>query len=159
MEGSEWYGAAPGAGVTLRGAGFLGAALIGSTAMGECACSGLAGGGAFRAFSPFEPLRSGPLSGLADGLDSIVGDEFKSVEGTFAKDSEYLVLSLEFSSECVRSSSLLAPEELSESMLDRLVTAEDGPVGLRRVAESAGRALWAGADGLPERDSSVSGAG
>jgi hypothetical protein len=40
-------------------------------------------------------------------------------------------------------------------MLDRLVTAEDGPVGLTRVAESAGRALW---DGLSERDSSVSGA-
>ncbi len=159
MEGSEWYGAAPGAGVTLRGAGFLGAALIGSTAMGECACSGLAGGGAFRAVGSFEPLRSGLLSGLADGLDSIVGDEFKSVGGAFAKDSEFRVLSLEFSSEGVASSSLLAPEELSESMLDRLVTAEEGPVGLRRVAEPAGRALWAGADGLPERDSSVSGAG
>jgi|ERR1035438_930650 hypothetical protein len=90
--------------------------------------------------------------GLADGLDSIVGDEFKSVEGTFAKDSEYRVFSLEFSSEGVASSSLLTPEELSESMLDRLVTAEDGPVGLTRVAESAGRALWDGADGLSERE-------
>ena len=94
--------------------------------------------------------------GLADGLDSIVGDEFKSVEGSFAKDSEYRVFSLELLSEGVGSSSLLTPEELSESMLDRLVTAEDGPVGLTRVAEAAGRALGDGADELSERDSSVS---
>jgi len=67
---------------------FIGAALIEPTALGEYAGSGLASGGVFRAVSPFEPLRSGLLTGLADGLDSIVGDEFKSVEGTFAKDSE-----------------------------------------------------------------------
>jgi hypothetical protein len=127
--------------------------------MGECACSGLAGGGAFRAVGSFEPLRSGPFSGFADGLDSLVGDEFKSVEGTFAKASENRVLSLEFSSEGVASSSLLAPEKLSELLLDRLITAEDGSVGLTRVAESAGRALWDGADGLSERDSSISVAG
>jgi hypothetical protein len=101
---------------------FIGAAIMGPTALGEYAGSELAGGGVFRAVSPFEPLRSGLLTGLADGLDSIVGDEFKSVEGTFAKDSEYRVFSLEFSSEGVASSSLLTPEELSESMLDRLVT-------------------------------------
>jgi hypothetical protein len=132
---------------------FIGAALIGPTALGEYAGSELASGGVFRAVSPFEPLRSGLLTGLADGLDSIVGDEFKSAEGTFAKDS---VLSLEVSSEGVASSSLLTPDELSESMLDRLVTAEDGPFGLTRVGESAGRALWDGADGPSERDSSVS---
>jgi hypothetical protein len=132
------------------------AALIGPTALGEYAGSGLASGGVFRAVNPFEPLRSGLLMGLADGLDSIVGDEFKSVEGSFAKDSEYRVFSLELLSEGVGSSSLLTPEELSESMLDRLVTAEDGPVGLTRVAEAAGRALGDGADELSERDSSVS---
>jgi hypothetical protein len=135
---------------------FIGAALIGPTVLGEYAGSELTSGGVFRAVSPFEPLRSGLLTGLADGLGSIVGDEFKSVEGTFAKDSEYRAFSLEFSSEGVASSSLLTPEELSESMLDRLVTAEDGPFSLTRVAESAGRAVWDGADGLSERDSSVS---
>ena len=141
VEGDDRNGAAPVAGVTLRGAGFLSAPLIGPTALGECAGLGLTGGGAIRAISPVEPLRSGRASGLADGLDSIVGDEFESVEGTFAKDSESRVLSLDFSSEGVASSSLLAPEELSELMMDRLVSAEDGPVGLTRVAASAGRAL------------------
>src|SRR3984893_9599024 len=109
--------------------------------MGKCACSGLAGGDAFRAVGSFEPLRSRLLSRLADGLDSVVSDEFKSMEGTFAKDSGFGVLSLEFSSEGMASSSLLAPEELSESMLDRLVTAEDGPGGLPPGAESSGRPL------------------
>jgi hypothetical protein len=135
---------------------FIGAALIGPTALAEYAGSELASGEVFRAVSPFEPLLSGLLMGLADGLDSIVGDEFKSLEGTFAKDSEYRVFSLEFSSEGVASSSLLTPEELSESMLDRLVAAEDGPFCLTRVAESASCALRDGADGLSERDSSVS---
>jgi|SRR5580698_6691583 hypothetical protein len=135
---------------------FIGAALIGLTALGEYAGSELARGVVFRAVSPFEPLRSGLLTGLADGLDSIVGDEFESVEGTFAKDSGYRVFSLEFSSEGVASSSLLTPEELSESMLDRLVTAEDGPFGLTRLAESASGALADGAVGLSEGDSSVS---
>ena len=140
-EGGDQCGAVPIAGVTLRGAGFLGAPIIGPTALGECAGLGLAGGGAFRAIGPVEPLRSGLASGLADGLDSIVGDEFESVEGTFAKDSESRVLSLDSSSDGVASSSLLAREELSESTEDRLVTAEDGPVGLTRLAESAARAL------------------
>ena len=98
-EGDDGCGAAPVAGVTLRGAGRLGAPLIGPTALGECAGLGLAGGGAFRAISPVEPSRPGLLSGLADGLDSIVGDEFEPVEGTFAKDSASRVLSLDFSSE------------------------------------------------------------
>lgn len=140
-EDGDGCGAAPVAGVTLREAGFLGAPLIGPTALDECAGLGFAGGGALRAISPVEPLRPGLASGLTDGLDSIVGDAFESMEGAFAKDSESRVLSLDFSSEGVASSSLLAPEELSESMRDRLVTAEDGPVGLTRVAESAGRAL------------------
>jgi hypothetical protein len=67
--------------------------------LGEYAGSGIALGGAFRAISPVEPLRSGLVSGLADGLDSIVGDEFESVEGTFANDSESRVLSSDFFSE------------------------------------------------------------
>ena len=140
-EGGDGCGAAPVAGVTLRGSGFLGALRIGPTALGECVGLGLAGGDAIRAISPVEPLRSGLPLGLVDGLDSIVGDEFESMEGTFAKDSESRVFSLDFSSESVASSSLLASEELSESMRDRLVTAGDGPIGLTREAESAGRAL------------------
>src|ERR1700730_784306 len=127
--------------------------------MGECACSGLAGGYAFRAVGSCDPSRSGLFSRLKDGLDSVVGGKLKSVEGAFAKDSGFGVLSLEFSSEGMASSSLLAPEELSESTLDRLVTAEDGPVGLTPAAESSGRPMWDGADGLSERDSSVSGTG
>ena len=110
-EGGDGCGAAAVEGVTLRGAGFLDAPLIGPTALGECAGLGLVGGGVFRAISPVEPLRSGLASGLADGLDSIAGDEFETVESTFANDSESRVLSLDFSSEGVASSSLLAPEE------------------------------------------------
>lgn len=106
--GDDRYGAAPVAGVTLRGAGFFGAALIGPKDSGEGASSGsgLAGGGAFRAVSPFEPLCSGLLSGLANRLAAIVGDDCKSAEGTFAKDSEYRVLSLELSLEAAALSSL-----------------------------------------------------
>lgn len=137
MEGGDGCGAAPAAGVTLRRAGFLGAPLMGPTALGECAGLGLAGGGAFRAINPGGPLRPGLASGLTDGLDSIVGDELESVEDTFAEDSESRVLSLGFSSKGETSSSLLAPEELSESMRDRLVAVEDGRVGLTRVAESS----------------------
>jgi len=62
-EGGDGYGAASVAGVTLRGAGFLGAPLIGPTALGEGAGLGVAGGGAFRAISPLKPLRSGLASG------------------------------------------------------------------------------------------------
>ena len=138
-EGGDGWGAAPIEGVTLRGAGCLGAALIGPTALGEFVGLGLVGGSVFRAISPVEPLRSELTSGLADGLDPIVGDELEAVEGTFAKDSESRVLSLDFSAEGGAPSSLLAPEESTKSMWDRLVTAEDGPVGLARVAESAGR--------------------
>jgi hypothetical protein len=68
--------------------------------------------------------------GSADGFDSIVGDEFESMGGTFAKDSESRVFFLDFSSEGVASLSLLASVELSESMSDRLVRAEDGAIGL-----------------------------
>jgi hypothetical protein len=99
------------AGVALRGAGFPGAPLIGTTALGEGAGLGLARSGAFRAISPIKPLRSGLASGLADGLDPIEGDEFESVEGPFAKDSESRVLSLGFFPEGVASPSLLAPKE------------------------------------------------
>jgi hypothetical protein len=114
-EGGDRCGAAPVAGATLGGAGFLGAPLIGPKALGGFAGLGLASGGAFRAISPAEPLRSGLASELTDALASIVGDEFESVEGTFAKDLEFRVFSLDFSSEAVASSSLIAPEELSES--------------------------------------------
>jgi hypothetical protein len=141
VEVGDGCGAAPVAGVTLRGAGFLGAPLIGPIALGECAGLGLAGGGAFRAISPAEPFRPGVGSALTDGLDSVVGDEFESAEATFAKDSESRVLSLGFSSKDETSSSLLAPEELSESMRDRLVTVEDGPVALTWVAKSSGGPL------------------
>src|ERR1700722_18006448 len=107
----------------------------------ECDCSAVAGGRTLRAISPVEPLRLGPASGIADCLDSIVGDEFESVEGTFTEGSESRVPSLDFSSEGGVSSSLLAPEGRSESMWKRLVTAEDGSVGLTGITKSAGRAL------------------
>ena len=92
-EGADGCDAAAVADVTLRGAGFLGASPLGPTAVSERAGLGLARGGAFRAISPAEPLRSG----LALGL--------------------------------------------SESVRDRVVIAEDEPIGPTRVAESAGRAL------------------
>jgi hypothetical protein len=70
--------------------------------LGEYAGWGLARGGAFRAISPLEPFRSGLASGLADGLDSIGGDEFEPAEGTFVNDSESRVLSSDFFSEGLR---------------------------------------------------------
>ena len=135
------FGVAADTGFVVRRSRFLRALSIEPPATFECDCSAVAGGRTLRAISPVEPLRLGPASGIADCLDSIVGDEFESVEGTFAKDSESRVLSLDSSSDGVASSSLLAREELSESTEDRLVTAEDGPVGLTRLAESAARAL------------------
>jgi len=101
----------PVAGATLFGAGFLGKPLIEPAALGKGVGLGLASGGAFRPISPAEPWRPGTASGSTDGFDSIVGDELESVEDTFAKDSKFRVLSLDFSSEGVGSSSLLAPEE------------------------------------------------
>ena len=106
----------------------------------ECDCSAVAGGRTLRAISPVEPLRLGPTSGIADCLDSIVGDEFESVDGTFTEGSESHVPSPDFSSEGGVSSSLLAPEGISESMWKRLA-AEDGSVGVTRITDSAGRAL------------------
>jgi hypothetical protein len=114
-EGGETCGAALIAGVGLPGAGLLGAPLFGPTALGEGARLGFAGGGAFRAISPADPLRAARASGLTDGLASIVGDEFASVEATFAKDSDFLALSQDFSSESVAPLTLLASAELSES--------------------------------------------
>jgi len=126
VEGDDRCGPERVAGVTLRGAEFLGAPLIGPTALGECAGWEFTGGGAFRAISPVEPLRSGLASGLEDGLDSIVGDKLESVEVTFAKDSEPRVLSLDFFSEGVASWSLLVSEELPESMRDSSVSSAGG---------------------------------
>src|ERR1700722_2190767 len=135
------FGVAAGTGFVVRRARFLRALDIEPPATIECDCSAVAGGGTLRAISPVEPLRLGPTSGIADCLDSIVGDEFESVEGTFTEGSESRVPSLDFSSEGGVSSSLLAPEGRSESMWKRLVTAEDGSVGLTGITKSAGRAL------------------
>ena len=110
------------AGATLGPAGTLGAPLIGATVVSECAGLGVTGGGAFRAISPAEPLRPELASGPTDGFDSIAGEEFEIVEGTFAKDSDSRVLSLGFSSEGAASPGLLAAQELSESVND----CEDG---------------------------------
>ena len=65
-------------GAALRGAGLLGAATIWLMALGECEGLRLAGGGAFRAISPAEPLSPGPASVVTDGFDSIVGAEIES---------------------------------------------------------------------------------
>jgi len=106
VEGHERCAAARVAGVTLRGAGFAGAPLIGLAPLDACAGWEFAGGGAVRGIRPIEPVRSGLASGL------------------------------------------------SESGKDRVVIAEDGAVGLTRVAESSGRA-WrdcADADGVEVRE-------
>ena len=63
VEDDDRCGATRVAGVTLRGARFLGAPLIGPTALDGCAGWEFAGGGAFRAISPVESLRSGLASG------------------------------------------------------------------------------------------------
>src|ERR1700722_10788144 len=76
----------------------------------ECDCSAVADGGTLPAISPVEPLRLRPTSGILDCLDSLAGDEFESVDGTFTEGSESRVSSLDFSSEGGGSSSLLAPE-------------------------------------------------
>jgi hypothetical protein len=67
--------------------------------------------GEFRVITPVEPSRSGPPLELGDDLDSMVGEEFESVEGTFARNSEPRALSLDLSSEGVPSSSFSASEE------------------------------------------------
>src|ERR1700757_1643844 len=135
------FGVAADTGLVTRRSRFLRTPGIDPPATAECDRSAVAGGGTLRAISPVEPLRLGPASGIADRLDSIVGDEFESVEGTFMEGSESRVPSLGFSSEAGVSSSLLAPEGRSDSMWKRLVTAEDGSVRHTRITESAGRAL------------------
>src|ERR1700751_6211924 len=135
------FGVAADTGFVVRRSRFLRALGIEPPATVECDCSAVAEGGTLRAISPVEPPRLGPTSGIADCLDSIVGDEFESVEGTFTKGSESRVPSLDFSSEGGVSSSLLAPEGRSESMCKRLVTFEDGHLGVSRITGLAGRAL------------------
>jgi hypothetical protein len=95
----------------VRRARFLRALGIGPRATVECACSAVASGDTPRAIRPVGPLRSGLASGIADGFDSIAGDELESVEDTFAEGSESRVPSMDFSSEGGVSSSFLAPEE------------------------------------------------
>lgn len=137
----EGFGVAADTGFVVRRSRFLRAPGIESPATVECDRSAVTDGGTLRAISPVEPLRLGPTSGIADCLDSIVGDEFESVDGTFTEGSESRVPSPDFSSEGGVLSSLLAPEGRSESMRKRLVTAEDGSVGVTRITDSAGRAL------------------
>lgn len=129
VEGVGRCGAAPIVEVSLYGAGLLGTLLIGPTALGECASLELAGGNTFRTISPIAPLCSELTSNLADGSDSVVGDESESVERTSAKYSEPRVLSSHFSLAGVASSSLLAAAASSE-----LAT---GGVGVREVDPSA----------------------
>ena len=117
-EGGDRCGDTPMADATLCAAGFLSAPFIGLTALSGWLGLGLAGGGAFRAGGQAEPLRPGLASGRTEGFDSIAEDEFESVEGTLAKDSEPRLLSLGFSSEGEASSSLLAAEELLGSVTD-----------------------------------------
>jgi hypothetical protein len=69
VEGDERRGAAGVAGITLRGAGLVGAPIIGTATLGKCAGWEFAGGGAFRAISPVEPLLSGLASGLSESAD------------------------------------------------------------------------------------------
>ena len=85
--------------LSLYGAGLLGALLIGMAALCECAALELAGGDTLRTIGSMAALRSEGASDLADGLDSIVGDETESAERTRAKSSEPGLFSLDFSSE------------------------------------------------------------
>ena len=128
VEGLGRCGAAPIVEVSPYGAGLLGALLIGPTVLVECASLELAGGDAFRPISPIAPLCSELTSGLADALDSLVGHESESVDRTSAKYSEPRVLSLDFPSEGVASSSLLVPA------VSELAT---GGVGVREVDSCA----------------------
>jgi hypothetical protein len=155
--------------VALRGAGFFGVAGIGLTGIAgrEGSGSGFAVGGAFRATGASVPTGWELLLGLVDGSRCIAGDELKLLDGRFDKGSEDRATSLDFSAEggaasvlsAILFAILSAPEELSESTLDRFVSAEVGPGGLTREAECAGRAFWDGSDGVSECDTSACGAG
>ena len=80
-EGLGRCGAAPIVAVSLYGVGLVGALLIRVTASGASAGLELAGGDTFRTISPVEPMCSEATSGLADGLDSVVGDESEFATG------------------------------------------------------------------------------
>ena len=73
-EGLGRCGAAPIVGVSLYGVGLVGALLTG-TSSGTSAGLELAGGDTFPTINPVEPMCSRSASGLADRLDSVVGDE------------------------------------------------------------------------------------
>ena len=88
----------------------------------------LSGAGLLGAISSIAPLCSELTSGLANGLDSVVGDESESAECTCAKFSEPRVFSLDFSFEGVASPGRCVPAESLE-----LAT---GGVGVREVDPS-----------------------
>ena len=111
--------------VSLYGTCLLSARLIRLTALGRRTGLELARGGTFRVTGPIAALCSELTSVLADGLDSIAGDESAFVESTSAEFSELPVLSdpgatevaapaLDFSSEGVASPGVFAPPESSE---------------------------------------------
>ena len=139
--------AAPIEGDTPRGAEIGGAASTETRALDEGANLGLAGGGVFRAINPAELLGSGAGPGSIDGFDSIAGEVFEFVEGTFATDSKSRLFPLGFSSESTASTSLLARGELPVSR--RLFPA--GGVEVLREAASAGRSGCAGDGALSAR--------
>lgn len=117
VEGLGRCGGEPIAEVSQYGAGFLSALFapfVGRTALRGCASLEPRGGDAFRTTGPSALLPSALTSSLTAGLDSVVEDESEPVERASAEDSEPRVLSLDFSSEDVASSGLLAPAESSE---------------------------------------------
>lgn len=68
VEGADRCGAARAGDVSLRGAGLANAPRIEPAALGEYAGWEFTGGGAFRAISAGEPLRSGLTSGLSESV-------------------------------------------------------------------------------------------
>jgi len=87
--------------------------------LGKCGAAAivgvsLCGAGLLGAIRSIAPLWSEFTSGLADGSDSVVGSESESMEGICARYSETRVFSLDFSSEGVALSSPFVPAEALE---------------------------------------------
>jgi hypothetical protein len=127
------------AAATLRGTGNLVPPLIVPATLIACAGLGFAGGGAFRAISSREPLRSWPATGFGDGSDFIAGDELKSVAGSFAKDPEFWALPLDFSSEGRASLILSAREEVCDIVSPEWLGATGGVLSTASTVFSASR--------------------